>query len=113
MLWLSAAHIYGPELVVTGWRRWPLLVQVTPALTGVQILSLDLMKQGLELPRVGNPVTLSAPLLSLSWGSLGIATRVSKVCTISRLGLQQLCKPHNIHCLPSISTCQIQHVPQL
>lgn len=45
----------------------------------MQVLSLDLMKAGLELPRVGTPVTLPAPLLSLTWGSFGIANRVSKV----------------------------------
>lgn len=37
------------------------------------------MKNGLELPRVGQPVPLSAPVLSLTWGSLGVATKQSKV----------------------------------
>lgn len=52
---------------------------LTRMLSCVQILSLDLTSSGLELPRVGQQAPLPAPLRSLAWGSLGVATRQSKV----------------------------------
>jgi hypothetical protein len=70
--------------------------RVEKLLSDVQILSLDLMKHGLELPRVGTSVPLSSPLLSLAWGSLGMASGKSKVCH----ELSQPCKP----------TAPLQHV---
>lgn len=51
----------------------------------VQVLSLDLMKAGVELPRVGNPVPLTDSLLGLAWGSLGIATRQSKARSVCKI----------------------------
>ena len=48
----------------------------------MQVLSLELMSPGLELPRIGNPVNLPSPVVGVTWGSLGVATGHSKVCII-------------------------------
>lgn len=47
--------------------------------SGLQILSLDLAKPGLEIPRIGASVPLKSSLLSVEWGSFGIAAKKSKV----------------------------------
>jgi hypothetical protein len=45
----------------------------------MQILSLDMLKAGMELPRVGQAVPLPSPLTCLAWGTTGIASGKSKV----------------------------------
>jgi hypothetical protein len=45
----------------------------------MQILSLDLAKPGLEIPRLGASVPLKSSLLSVEWGAFGIAAKKSKV----------------------------------
>lgn len=45
----------------------------------MQILSMDLAKPGLEIPRIGASVPLKSSLLSVEWGSFGIASKKSKV----------------------------------
>jgi hypothetical protein len=45
----------------------------------MQILSLDLAKPGLEIPRLGASVPLKSSLLSVEWGAFGIAAKKSEV----------------------------------
>lgn len=45
----------------------------------MQILSLELAKPGLEIPRIGASIPLKSSLLSIQWGSFGIEAKKSKV----------------------------------
>ena len=52
----------------------------------MQILSLDLAKPGLEIPRIGASVPLKSSILSVQWGSFGIESKRSKVqCSTSAI----------------------------
>jgi hypothetical protein len=52
----------------------------THATARMQILSLDMLKAGMELPRVGQAISLGAPLTALAWGTTGISIGKSKAC---------------------------------